>query len=96
MIEPCATHGIHYHRPRFWLLRDEATPSNHESADHLPFPTSRLPQDLTPLVTSLLPICNRETCPEMKAAEWVYLCVAHPGATLAGTDAGGGGGEVGR
>ena len=21
--------------------------------------------------------CNRQTCPEMKAGEWLYLCVAH-------------------
>ncbi|WWC86911.1 uncharacterized protein L201_001790 [Kwoniella dendrophila CBS 6074] len=39
----------------------------------------RIPIDLTPLVTALLPICNRETCPEMKAHEWLYLCSAHGG-----------------
>ncbi|WVW78463.1 hypothetical protein I302_100417 [Kwoniella bestiolae CBS 10118] len=39
----------------------------------------RIPIDLTPLITALLPICNRETCPEMKAHEWLYLCSAHGG-----------------
>ncbi|KAK8847403.1 hypothetical protein IAR55_005261 [Kwoniella newhampshirensis] len=39
----------------------------------------RIPIDLTPLLTSLLPICTRETCPQMKADEWLYLCVAHGG-----------------
>lgn len=38
----------------------------------------RLAQDLThPLITSLQQECNRSTCPEMKAGEWLYLCVAH-------------------
>ncbi|KAL5637528.1 hypothetical protein ACGC1H_004073 [Rhizoctonia solani] len=38
----------------------------------------RLAQDLTyPLITNLQLECNRETCPEMKAGEWLYLCVAH-------------------
>jgi hypothetical protein len=35
--------------------------------------------DLTPLITSLLPVCTRETCPEMRAGEWQYICVAHEG-----------------
>ena len=39
----------------------------------------RLPLDLTPLITSLLPVCTRETCPEMRAGEWQYICVAHDG-----------------
>ncbi|OCF45900.1 hypothetical protein I317_00388 [Kwoniella heveanensis CBS 569] len=39
----------------------------------------RIPIDLTPLVTALLPICNPTTCPEMKAGEWLYLCSAHGG-----------------
>jgi hypothetical protein len=52
---------------------------------------SRLPQDLTPLLTSLLPVCSRETCPEMKAAEWVYLCVAHPVLGPGGSSGAGGG-----
>ncbi|WVQ98044.1 hypothetical protein IAU59_005166 [Kwoniella sp. CBS 9459] len=39
----------------------------------------RIPIDLTPLVTALLPICNPTTCPEMKADEWLYLCSAHGG-----------------
>ena len=39
---------------------------------------SRLAQDLThPLITMLQQECNRNTCPEMKAGEWLYLCVAH-------------------
>ncbi|KAG8906288.1 hypothetical protein FRB99_007157 [Tulasnella sp. 403] len=46
----------------------------------------RLAQDLThPLITSLQAECNRSTCPEMKAGEWLYLCVAHgagPSATM--------------
>ncbi|KAG8845584.1 hypothetical protein FRB96_002337 [Tulasnella sp. 330] len=38
----------------------------------------RLAQDLThPLITALQAECTRETCPEMKAGEWLYLCVAH-------------------
>jgi hypothetical protein len=38
----------------------------------------RLAQDLShPLITVLQQECNRATCPEMKAGEWLYLCVAH-------------------
>ncbi|KAK7437485.1 hypothetical protein VKT23_018557 [Stygiomarasmius scandens] len=38
----------------------------------------RLAQDLShPLVTMLQQECTRTTCPEMKAGEWLYLCVAH-------------------
>ncbi|KAJ7790109.1 Mob1/phocein [Mycena olivaceomarginata] len=38
----------------------------------------RLAQDLShPLITSLQQVCTRTTCPEMKAGEWLYLCVAH-------------------
>jgi hypothetical protein len=38
----------------------------------------RLAQDLThPLITTLQQECSRTTCPEMKAGEWLYLCVAH-------------------
>ncbi|KAH8115910.1 Mob1/phocein, partial [Phellopilus nigrolimitatus] len=38
----------------------------------------RLAQDLThPLITSLQQECTRASCPEMKAGEWLYLCVAH-------------------
>lgn len=38
----------------------------------------RLAQDLThPLITTLQQECTRQTCPEMKAGEWLYLCVAH-------------------
>ncbi|KAI5117827.1 hypothetical protein M0805_003305 [Coniferiporia weirii] len=38
----------------------------------------RLAQDLThPLITSLQQECTRGSCPEMKAGEWLYLCVAH-------------------
>ncbi|KAF8516575.1 Mob1/phocein, partial [Hysterangium stoloniferum] len=38
----------------------------------------RLAQDLTyPLLVSLQQECTRQTCPEMKAGEWLYLCVAH-------------------
>jgi hypothetical protein len=33
--------------------------------------------DLAPLVSQLLTICSRDTCPRMKADEWLYLCVAH-------------------
>lgn len=40
--------------------------------------TRRLAQDLThPLITTLQQECTRSTCPEMKAGEWLYLCVAH-------------------
>lgn len=38
----------------------------------------RLAQDLTyPLITLLQAECTRQSCPEMKAGEWLYLCVAH-------------------
>ncbi|ETW76028.1 hypothetical protein HETIRDRAFT_329756, partial [Heterobasidion irregulare TC 32-1] len=38
----------------------------------------RLAQDLSyPLITLLQQECTRTTCPEMKAGEWQYLCVAH-------------------
>jgi hypothetical protein len=38
----------------------------------------RLVQDLShPLITMLQQECSRDTCPEMKAGEWMYLCVAH-------------------
>ncbi|KAF7289813.1 hypothetical protein MIND_01355600 [Mycena indigotica] len=38
----------------------------------------RLAQDLShPLITQLQQVCTRATCPEMKAGEWLYLCVAH-------------------
>ncbi|KAM5533925.1 hypothetical protein V8D89_012465 [Ganoderma adspersum] len=38
----------------------------------------RLAQDLShPLITMLQLECTRGTCPEMKAGEWLYLCVAH-------------------
>ncbi|TXT13213.1 hypothetical protein VHUM_01614 [Vanrija humicola] len=39
----------------------------------------RIPIDVTPLMTQLLQLCSRESCPEMKADEWQYLCVAHGG-----------------
>ncbi|KAH7869786.1 Mob1/phocein, partial [Lentinula edodes] len=49
----------------------------------------RLAQDLThPLITALQVECTRQTCPEMKAGEWLYLCVAH------GNDGGPGGGMM--
>ncbi|KIR35942.1 Mob1 family protein [Cryptococcus deuterogattii MMRL2647] len=41
----------------------------------------RIPIDLTPLVTALLPICTRETCPQMRSSEWSYFCVAHGNGT---------------
>ncbi|KAH9896976.1 hypothetical protein C8Q73DRAFT_642862 [Cubamyces lactineus] len=38
----------------------------------------RVAQDLShPLITMLQQECTRATCPEMKAGEWLYLCVAH-------------------
>ncbi|PCH44936.1 hypothetical protein WOLCODRAFT_27153 [Wolfiporia cocos MD-104 SS10] len=38
----------------------------------------RLAEDLShPLITMLQQECTRQTCPEMKAGEWLYLCVAH-------------------
>lgn len=41
-------------------------------------PSSRLAQDLShPLITSLQQECTRKSCPQMKAGEWLYLCVAH-------------------
>jgi hypothetical protein len=42
------------------------------------FARRRLAQDLShPLITMLQQECNRASCPEMKAGEWLYLCVAH-------------------
>jgi len=41
-------------------------------------PYSRLAQDLShPLITMLQQECTRSSCPQMKAGEWLYLCVAH-------------------
>ena len=41
-------------------------------------PRRRLAQDLShPLITMLQQECTRASCPEMKAGEWLYLCVAH-------------------
>ncbi|KAK9900460.1 Mob1/phocein [Cystobasidium minutum MCA 4210] len=38
----------------------------------------RLAIDLSqPFVVTLQEHCTRETCPEMKAGEWLYLCAAH-------------------
>ncbi|EIW71292.1 hypothetical protein TREMEDRAFT_23443, partial [Tremella mesenterica DSM 1558] len=37
----------------------------------------RIPIDAAPLVNHLLGGCTKETCPEMKAEEWLYLCAAH-------------------
>ncbi|KIJ63119.1 hypothetical protein HYDPIDRAFT_113683 [Hydnomerulius pinastri MD-312] len=38
----------------------------------------RLAQDLShPLITMLQQECTRNSCPQMKAGEWLYLCVAH-------------------
>jgi len=37
----------------------------------------RLPIDLTPLLTGLIPTCTKESCPEMKADQWLYFCSAH-------------------
>ncbi|KAI0777794.1 hypothetical protein BD413DRAFT_467342 [Trametes elegans] len=38
----------------------------------------RVAQDLShPLITMLQQECTRSSCPEMKAGEWLYLCVAH-------------------
>lgn len=41
-------------------------------------PNRRLAIDLSqPFVVTLQEHCSRETCPEMKAGEWLYLCAAH-------------------
>ncbi|KAF0540857.1 Mob1/phocein [Gigaspora margarita] len=34
--------------------------------------------ELNYLVIQLEAECNRQSCPEMKADEWMYLCAAHP------------------
>ena len=45
---------------------------------YCPYYLRRLAQDLShPLITTLQEECTRQTCPEMKAGEWLYLCVAH-------------------
>lgn len=50
----------------------------HPSTNALTFSIRRLAQDLShPLITMLQQECTRVTCPEMKAGEWLYLCVAH-------------------
>ncbi|ODN82187.1 hypothetical protein L202_02477 [Cryptococcus amylolentus CBS 6039] len=42
----------------------------------------RIPIDLTPLITALLPVCNRDTCgPEMRGQDFTYFCVAHGNGT---------------
>jgi len=54
--------------------KDEAVDESCWIYEHL----RRLAQDLNhPLITTLQQECNRETCPEMKAGEWLFLCVAH-------------------
>ncbi|CAG8514915.1 6325_t:CDS:2 [Gigaspora margarita] len=37
--------------------------------------------ELNYLVIQLEAECNRQSCPEMKADEWMYLCAAHPNPT---------------
>lgn len=37
----------------------------------------RLSLDLTHWVVSLQKECSRESCPEMRAAEWLFICAAH-------------------
>ena len=50
----------------------------HADLCRLSFACRRLAQDLSyPLITLLQQECTRTTCPEMKAGEWQYLCVAH-------------------
>ncbi|RKP03109.1 hypothetical protein CXG81DRAFT_9961, partial [Caulochytrium protostelioides] len=34
-------------------------------------------RQLTGLVIRLSGVCRRDTCPDMKALEWLYLCAAH-------------------
>lgn len=34
-------------------------------------------QELHSLVVQLVPECTVQTCPEMKAGDWIYLCAAH-------------------
>ncbi|WVQ76036.1 hypothetical protein IAR50_005672 [Cryptococcus sp. DSM 104548] len=42
----------------------------------------RIPIDLTPLITALLSVCNRDTCgPEMRGQDFTYFCVAHGNGT---------------
>nr|ODN89413.1 hypothetical protein L203_02123 [Cryptococcus depauperatus CBS 7841] len=41
----------------------------------------RIPIDLTPLLTLLLPVCTRESCPTMRSSEWSYFCIAHGNGT---------------
>ncbi|ELU37513.1 mps one binder kinase activator-like 4 [Rhizoctonia solani AG-1 IA] len=61
-----------YEQLRFVASRADTCPCTHNAR------TRRLAQDLTyPLITNLQLECNRDTCPEMKAGEWLYLCVAH-------------------
>lgn len=48
-------------------------------------PARRLANDLShPFVLTLQEHCSRETCPEMKAGEWLYLCAAHATANEVG------------
>lgn len=53
-------------------------PITHEALVILKAYFRRLAQDLShPLITMLQQECTRASCPEMKAGEWLYLCVAH-------------------
>lgn len=61
-----------YEHLRFVCFRHEFTRLG------LNFDNRRIAQDLShPLITSLQQECTRSSCPEMKAGEWLYLCVAH-------------------
>ncbi|KAK4686652.1 hypothetical protein P7C73_g3471, partial [Tremellales sp. Uapishka_1] len=59
-------------RRRAWTIAEEED-SSQWIYEHL----RRIPIDLTPLITSLLTVCSKDSCAQMKADEWLYLCVAH-------------------
>jgi hypothetical protein len=77
--------AIHNKREISELMVSVDIRASQVSSQSLQIPTSkaqahtgrRLPIDLTPLVSQLLSHCTKESCPEMKADQWQYLCVAH-------------------
>ena len=62
-----------------WIYEQlRCAPYQHDQGMSTYFQLRRLAQDLShPLITMLQQECTRASCPEMKAGEWLYLCVAH-------------------
>ena len=61
-----------------WIYEQLRSVNSTTPRSALILPHSRLAQDLShPLITMLQQECTRSSCPQMKAGEWLYLCVAH-------------------